>query len=345
MLFLDEVARPLRLVDGLERLDRLDALDRYQGEIVAAVQRLLADPSADVLAVTQAIAHVNDTLTRRLLALGESALGARPCDYAWLALGSHGRGEQVLSSDQDSALAHADGAEGAEAYFLALAELVVEALSRAGLPRCAGGYMATDWCRPVGELRRLFAAWVDRPEPAALLRAEVFLDVRPVHGDLPVDVLNRTLVLGGSRGPFQVQMARAAVTFRPPLGLFGRLRTVDSLLDVKRAGTAAIVLLARLYALVGGSSARTTPLRLRAAADAKALSRSGADEVAEAYRFLTGVRLRSQLGQVQAGRPADNLVRMDVLTPAERERLTATLRQVRDLQEATASRFATHTVT
>jgi CBS domain-containing protein len=341
----DEVAGCLRLVEDLRSLDQLEALDRYQDEVVAVVARLLADDAVDALAVTHVIASVNDALTGRLLHLGEERLGPRPCDYAWLALGSHGRGEQVLSSDQDSALAYADGVDSGGRYFLRLAELVVPALARAGLPLCDGGFMATGWCRPIGEFQAMFASWVDRPEPRALLRAEVFLDVRPVHGGLSVDVLDRTLVAGGSRGQFQVQMARAAVLFRPPLGLFGRLRTVDAKLDVKRAGTAAVVLLARLYALAGGSSARSTLSRLQAAADAGTMSRPGAAGLAEAYRFLTALRLRAQVAQVLAGLPTDNLVPLDVLTADERSHLRTVLRDVRDMQEATAIRFATHTVT
>jgi CBS domain-containing protein len=343
---LDQVAQPLRLVEGLSSLDGLEALDGYQSEILAVVRRLLTEPATDVLAVTQAIAHVNDALTRRLLELAERELGPPPAAYSWLALGSHGRGEQVLSSDQDSALAFADDApDTAAGYFLELADHVVTALARAGLPLCDGGYMATSWSRPIGEYRAMFHEWVDRPVPEALLRAEVFLDVRPVHGRLAVDVLDRTLVVGGARGPFRVQMARAAVTFRPPLTLFGRLRTDDGRLDVKRAGTAAIVLLGRLYALAGGSSARTTVLRLAAAAEAGTLSRQGAAELTDAYRFLTALRLRTQVEQVLAGRPAGNLVRLDDLPQEQRNRLRATLRHVRDAQEATASRFATHTVT
>jgi CBS domain-containing protein len=347
MDLLDQVAPPLRLVDGLDGIDRLDALDGYQEQIVGVVGAVLADPDVDVLAVTQAIAHVNDVLTGRLLALAEAELGQPPCDYAWLALGSHGRGEQVLSSDQDSALAF-DGREDGpwvRDYFGRLAELVVSALARAGLPLCDGGYMATSWCLPVGELREMFREWVERPHPEALLRAEVFLDVRPVHGALDVGVLDRTLVSGGTRGPFAVQMARAAVTFRPPLRWTGRLRAKDGMLDVKRAGTAAIVLLGRLYALAGGSSARTTLLRLEAAAAAGTLSRSGAAELAEGYRFLTGLRLRTQVAQVAAGTPPGNVVRLDDLTASERDVLRRTLRHVKDVQDATASRYATHTVT
>jgi CBS domain-containing protein len=343
---LDQAAQPLRLVDGLRRIDCLDALEGYQDETVAVVQGLL-DSNVDALAISQLIGQVNDALTRRLLGLAGAQLGPPPCAYAWLALGSHGRGEQVLSSDQDSALAFddVDAAEDVRGYFLALAELVVPALARAGLPLCAGGYMATNWCRPLAGYREMFHAWVERPEPEALLRAEVFLDVRPVHGTLPVEVLDRILVGGGSRGPFRVQMARAAVSFSPPLGLFGRLRTVDSALDVKRAGTAAIVLLARLYALAAGSSARTTVRRLGAAAAAGTLSRSGAADLAAGYRFLSGLRLRHQVEHVRQGREADNLVPLDDLTAVDRDRLRKTLRDVRDVQEATASRFATHTVT
>lgn len=345
---LDQLSRPLGLVDGLHRIDRLDALGGYRSAVVAELHDLLGapgPPGVDVLKAVRAVAHANDALTRRLLVLAEERLGPPPCAYAWLALGSHGRGEPVPSSDQDNALVLADGAVGADAYFARLADLVVAALERAGLRRCDGGFMATRWCRPLGELQTLFTGWVDRPAPDALLRAEVFLDVRPVHGDLDVDVLDRTLVVGGSRGPFQVQMARAAVTFRPPLTLFGRLRTTDSRLDVKRAGTAAIVLLARLYALAAGSPAKTTLLRLDAAADGGTLSRAGAAQLGEAYALLTGLRLRHQVAQVRAGRVPDDLLRVGDLDRDARDRLLAALRTVRDVQEATASRFATHTVT
>ena len=347
MELLDHVAPPLRLVDGLRRLDDVSSLDGYGPALVASVRALLAD-GADVLAVTAGVAQVNDALTRQLLRLAEAELGPPPAAYAWLALGSQGRGEQVLSSDQDSALAYDDGLAGSpvtDAYFAQLARLVVRGLARAGVPECAGGYLATQWCRPLREYRSLFRAWVARPEPQALLRAEVFLDVRRVHGDLSVDVLDSILVAGGSHGPFKAQLARAAITFRPPLRWFGRFRDPHGLLDVKAGGTAAIVLLARLYALAGGSSARATVPRLEDAAAAGTLSRPGAASLVEAYRFLTDLRLRRQLEQVGTGRAADNLVALDDLSPAQRDALRRTLRHVRDVQEATATRFATHTVT
>ena len=339
----DGVRAPLLAVEALTGLDDLATLDAYSSRMVASVHGLLLE-QVDALEITAAVAEVNDSLTRRLVELAQSRLGPPPCDYAWLALGSQGRGEQVLSSDQDSALAHADGVEAAHGYFPRLAGLVVTALARAGLPMCDGGYMATSWCRPVTELRTMFASWVERPDPESLLRAEVFLDVRPVHGRLPVDGLERALLVGGSRGPFRAQMARAAVSFRPPLNVFGRLRAPGHAVDLKRGGVAAIVLLARLYALAGGSAARTTLLRLSESVAAGTLGELEADALADAYRFLTGLRLRHQVAQVRSGRPADDLLRLDELSSDDHDRLRTALRQVRDVQDTTAAHFATHTV-
>jgi CBS domain-containing protein len=345
MDLLDQVATPLRVIDEVRGIDRLEPLDGYQREVAAVVRQLLADDT-DALQITQAIAHVNDTLTKRLLRLAETELGRPPCEYAWLALGSHGRGELVLSSDQDSAIAVDDRAEGmAIEYFQHLAALVVAALARAGLPLCDGGYMATNWCRRIGDFRAMFRGWVSQPEPDALLQAEVFLDVRPVYGDLSVDVLEGILVAGGFRGQFLIQMARAAVTFRPPIRSFGRPWAKDSTIDVKRGGTAAIVLLARLYALAAHSTARTTVQRLEAAGAAGTLSHAGAGQLVEAYRMLTGLQLRHQVEQVGDGRAADNRVPLDDLSVAERRRLRDFLRVVRDVQAVTDLRFATHSVT
>lgn len=343
----EQVSGPLTLVDGLGDLDRLEALDSYAPEMTDATARLLAE-GVDVLEVTQAVAHANDVLTSRLLDLAEARLGPPPYAYAWLALGSHGRGEQVLSSDQDSALAYGGPRRSAgdpDEYFGRLAELVVDGLARAGIPRCTGGYMATQWRHPLETFTGYFERWVNDPLPSDLLRAEIFLDVRPVHGELDVSRLDDILVAGGRRGTFLKQMAAATVTFRPPVILLGHLHTDHGWLDIKRSGTAAIVLLARLYALAAGTNARTTLLRLRAAAQAGTLSPSGVEQLIDAYRLLTDLRLRHQVEQARAGVPVDNRVRVDRLSSADRRRLREAIRTVRVMQEITSNRYQTHTVT
>ncbi|WP_460798677.1 putative nucleotidyltransferase substrate binding domain-containing protein [Nocardioides pacificus] len=343
----EQLRGPMELVEALHDLDRLDPLDGFGLVLRDATADLLA-AEVDSLQVTQAVAAVNDALTRRLLVLGEARLGPPPCTYSWLALGSHGRGEQVLSSDQDSALAYGGPRRGdadPDVYFAVLATTVVDGLARAGIPRCSGGFMATSWRRPLDDYAAFFHRWVDSALPAELLRAEVFLDVRPVHGDLDVSRLAGILEAGRGHGAFMLQMARAAVAFRPPLVIGRHVRTAHGNLDVKRGGTAAIVLLARLYALAAGSAARTTSLRLEAAREAGTLSVSGVDSLLDAYRLLTGLRLRHQIGQAAEGTTPDNLVPLAALSATERQRLLAALRTVRRMQAITERRYQTHTVT
>ena len=339
---------PVRVIDEIGDIERLEPLDAYQAQVIDLVRSGLAD-GIDAVDVSGAIADANDSLTRRLLSLAETSLGPPACRYRWLALGSHGRREQVLSSDQDHAIAYERPAPGEETaardYFTRMARLVVPGLTRAGIPLCAGGYMATSWCRPLDEFEQLFRGWIGEPQPAALLQAEVFLDVRGCHGDLSTDVLERILLAGGSRGPFRVQMAREAVRFRPPFGWFGRLRAPGSTVDLKLGATTAIVLLARLYALTAGSTEHSTVPRLQAASAAGTLSPIIAGSLIDAYHFLTDLRLRHQMEQVGEGLPADNRISLDWLTSEQRLLLRTALRVVRDVQDITAMRFSTSSVT
>jgi CBS domain-containing protein len=337
----------LATVERLTHVDRWAPLDTYRHQVLELIRSGLA-AEEDPLRISARVAEANDALTRRLLQLAEADLGPPPLRYQWLALGSHGRQEQVLSSDQDHAIAYERPPPGqelsAESYFRELAGLVVPALAHAGLPLCTGGYMATSWCQPLDAYAAMFRGWVQEPQPLALLRAEVFLDTRACHGDLATDVLDRILLLGGTRGPFRAQLARAAVTFRPPLARFGRLRGRGAVVDVKLGGAAAIVLLARLYALTAGSPEHNTVRRLRASADAGTLSSATVESLIEGHRFLTGLRLRHQVDQVLRGEPADNRIPLEILTVEQRQRLRATLRFVRDLQDVTAMRFSTSSV-
>jgi CBS domain-containing protein len=334
-----QATSPLALLRRIEGLDSAtDALAGYAGEVAAVAEALLKG-GLDVLQIARVIATLNDALTVRLLRQAEDALGPPPCPYAWLTLGSGGRMEQVLLSDQDNALAYLEDTEPARAYFDALATHVVAGLIAAGFPPCPGGYMATNWRRSLAEWRELFRGWVEIPAPQALLEAEVFMDFRSVHGELALEPLDAILASAGRRGLFLHQLARAALTFRPPLGRFGRLRRDGGTIDLKAGGIAAIVMLARLHSLAAGATPRPTLERLDAAADAGTLSRGGSEALADTFRFLTRLRLREQLRNLHAGAALGNRIDPDALSAFERRRLKEALRAVRRQQEATGLRF------
>jgi CBS domain-containing protein len=338
-----QVRAPLMLLGSIESIDSPDALEGYAEGIAATAESLLAG-GLEPVRIARVIASLNDALTRRLVHLAEAELGEPPCDYAWLALGSEGRMEQVLLSDQDNALAFADASEEARRYFEALAERVVGGLLRAGFPPCPGGYMATNWSLSLDEWRRRFGGWVAVPGPQALLEAEVFLDFRPVSGELSLAPLDEALLEGGRRPLFLAQFARVATKFAPPVGRLGRIRSIGGQVDLKRGGIAAIVLLARLHALAAGSTARSTLERLRHAAAGGALSTQASDELADAFRLLMRIRLREQLRMRAAGRAPEDRVPLGDLSPLERRWLRDALQTVALAQRSVAARFHTESI-
>ena len=330
---------PLYFLRQLENLETHNLVRRYALEIAGTVEMLFRG-GLDVAQIGRIIANLNDALIRRLLRLSEQALGPPPTPYAWLVFGSEGRMEQTLLTDQDNALVYLDDTPEARDYFKQLSQRVIDDLIRAGFPPCPGGYMATNWCRPLAEWEKLFNSWVQTPEPQALLEAAIFFDFRSVYGELSVEPLEGIIEGAGERGIFLSHLTGNALEFRPPLGFFRRIRTDETgQVDIKAGGIAPIVGLVRVYALEAGARARPTLERLEAAQTAGVLSQDGAETLNEMYRFLLQLRLRDQLTALENGQPPDNKVRLKNLSPVEKRHLKEAFTAIREIQESAAQRF------
>jgi CBS domain-containing protein len=286
------------------------------------------------------VARLNDALVDRIVRLAEADLGPPPCRWAWLALGSEGRMEQTLLTDQDNALVWEDAGDEAGRWFGAFAERVNADLEAAGFPRCPGGYMARAWNGPLAEWTHRFEEWVDAPSPEAVLRAAIFFDFRRVAGALDLAPLEQVLAGAGAKPVFLRFLARAALEFKPP-PLLGVTLRGKATVDLKLHGIAPVVLLARCYGIELGGEARNTVGRLEAAVKAGRLPEDTFAAVAEAYRFLVGLRLRLQLDRLRRGGAPSSAVPLADLTGVERGHVKDALRAVKSFQEAGALHFRT----
>jgi CBS domain-containing protein len=326
---------PVAAIRAVERLSSREGLAGYGTRVSEMVSSLLA-ARIDPLAIAQLVARLNDALLRPVMRWAEADLGPAPAPYAWMALGSEGRMEQTLLTDQDNALCFADEGAAGRAWFQALAERVNGDLEAAGFPRCRGGYMARNWLGSLGEWRERFQGWIRQPSAQALLEAAVFFDFRRVAGKLDVEPLQAELAEAREQPLFLRFLAQEALRFAPPPALLLRVRGESSVVDLKRQGIAPIVALARCYALEVGSGARPTLDRLDAAERAGRISPEMRENVAEAYRFLVGLRLRLQLRMLAAGRPVVDGVALSELTPVERTRLKESFHAVKAWQDLAA---------
>ena len=212
--------------------------------------------------------EINDHLVCRVLSLVEEALresgGDTPVAYCWLALGSEGRREQTLVTDQDNALVYADvpGREDAAAeYFPRLGERVCTWLKEVGVEYCDGDVMASngEWCQPLSAWKEYFRKWVRVPEPEAVLNSSIFFDFREVHGDaaLAAELRGHVAQLLAPRpGMFFNLLAQAVVDKELPVGLFGRISVEtrgsrEDVFDIKQP-IARICELTRLQGLWHG---------------------------------------------------------------------------------------------
>lgn len=318
----------LRRVEGLASREALPGHAAGMAELVGT----LHGGGLEAPEIAALVARLDDALLRRIAGWAEAELGPAPAPWAWLALGSEGRRERTLPTDQDHALVYADAGAGARGWYERLAERVTADLEAAGYPRCPGGCMATRWHGTLTEWRGRFDGWVDAPSPRAILESGIFFDFRPVAGALPLAPLDEVVAGAAAKPVFLRFLAKAALEFHPPPALVLTLRG-GARLDLKSQGIAPVVGLARCQGLEAGGRGRGTLERLEAAARAGVVDEGIFAAVDGAYRFLAGLRLRLQLRDLAEGRPASNEVALSALSAVERSRLKEAFRAVRRWQE------------
>lgn len=331
----------LRHIGGdIRNAENLDALKRSAQDIRQLTHNMMAQGIA-AEQLTQIISTLNDLLTSRIIELELKDSPVRQIAFCWMALGSEGRFEQTLNTDQDNGILFQVGA-GQEAgalreVILPFAKRVNLALAECGFPLCHGQVMASNpkWCLSQAEWQDTFAEWIDHGAPMDLMHATIFFDFRPLYGAEHLagelrDWLRET-VRQNTR--FLHQMAANALKNRPPLGLMRDFVTGDDhTLDLKLNGITPFVDAARIFSLANGGRQTNTVGRLRELAAMEYLRAADADAYIDAFLFIQMLRLRLHHQQSGEGLPLSNHTDPDSLNQLDRRILKEAFRQARKLQ-------------
>lgn len=300
--------------------------------------RSLLSQGVQARQLTALISHLNDVLTERLLELKAAQHGVDLARLCWLALGSEGRSEQTIATDQDNALILPDDITAPQRQqALAFARDVNEALDACGYPLCKGGIMAGNpaCCLTLREWRERFSQWIEHGAPQDLLNASIYFDFRPLAGDLALaQALRGEVNVAASRVPrFLKQMALNALTRIPPLSWVGGIAADDGgRIDLKLQGTAIFVDAARLYALSRGLAATGTRERLEAVGPVLGVEVAEYEAWVRGFEFLQMLRLQIQLEGVATGEEPNHIV-VDSLNDIDRRILKEAFRVARTLQQ------------
>ena len=329
-------------IDAAHHVEDLAAPAR---EIQAQVERLHRQGVK-----AEAIAEITSDLNRRLfLRLYElTATPAIRAQGCLILMGSEGRGEQTVRTDQDNGLLLAAPVPEAELH--AFRDSFSGALETFGFPPCPGNVMVRNplWSQPIEGLVRQLRVWVMERTPEAAMNIAIFADADAVTGRRELLDRAKASLVEMLKGE-QVLLARFAGLIEsfetPTMGVLQALMLTvgvgSEAIDLKRSGIFPIVHGVRVMAIDRGILANATAARIAALSEpGEPLDADFAKELVSALRIFMEFRLRSQLEAVRRGSvEGESLVHPSRLSSGDRDLLRDALRIVRRFRELVSSRY------
>lgn len=304
-LLSEHAQSPLLFIQSVKSAWSVNELKEKWEKVPEVVSQLL-ERGVNAAVVNQIVTTISDAILHRVIEGVLKVVPEPPAKFAFFVLGSEGRKEQTLLTDQDNAIIYEDKAnvhrEEVRAYFLHFATLVSERLDRIGFSFCKGGYMAQnpEWTHSLSHWKRNYNDWINQGGKQSVINVTTFFDCRFIYGEpeLLTNLFDHIKgLLKKATSKFYLSMANNALLYEPPITFFNTIRTFEDkerkVVDVKKAMT-PIVDLARMMALRNGIEDTNTGERLVALRQKGALNHHSFKEINQAYYYLMGLRLKAQ---------------------------------------------------
>jgi CBS domain-containing protein len=343
---------PYFLIQEIKRAKIPDQLENIHSRLPGImIEPIKGGVQPDTL--SKLITTIADAILEKIITFAVEKAGPPPCGFAFLVMGSEGRNEQTLKTDQDNAIVYQDVEDPEEAkrvqsYFIDLATDICTWLDKAGFVFCEGNNMAQnpDWCQPISVWKRYFHGWIHAANPEDLLKSSIFFDFRWGWGSKQLtDELSEFLFtsLENWSGFFR-NMVENALYFKPPLGFFRNIvvqskgEHKDSF-DIKRA-MMPIIDFARIYALKHAIHETNTLVRLEKIHGKRLLTGEEYDDIAQSYRYLMNLRFVRQITAIteESGK-ADNFINPKNLSRIDQTMLKEIFRRVEGIQQKMSIEF------
>jgi CBS domain-containing protein len=321
--------------------------------IHSRLEKMLLDPiknGANAEYITRLITTFSDAIIDKIIRFSLDKMGNPPCGFAFLTMGSEGRGEQTLISDQDNAIVFEDSNDpkGAKAYFDALAQLICDQLDMAGYRFCDGNNMAKNpqWCQPLSQWKSYFNTWIRTSNPENLLHSSIFFDFRGTWGDMDLADQLKDYLLTSIKGwsGFLRHLTENTLYFKPPLTRFNNfiVKTEGEQkgsLDIKLA-MLPLIDLTRVYALKNGISQTNTLTRLFRLYTRNAITSKEYIDIVRAYNFLMQLRFLRQITTIMdEENTPDNYINPHNLSALDQRMLKEIFKMTEKLQQNMGIQF------
>ncbi|AIZ65346.1 signal transduction protein (plasmid) [Hymenobacter sp. DG25B] len=343
-LLSDLAQSPFMFIQAVKLAQSTRELKR-RWEMVPDIVSQLLSRGVKAEIVNQVISTVADTIALKVIENVLAEHGPAPARFVFMVLGSEGRQEQTLLTDQDNAIIYEDKAneqrELVRAYFLRFAAAVSDQLDHIGLHYCTGGFMAKNskWTHSLSHWKRNYHTWMSESNAETVMQFATFFDCRYLYGEASLMeelqvFLHQELTQPLDR--FLFFMARNALQYEPPLTFFRSFRTFaqegHQVFDLKKT-MSPIVDLVRVYALKHQIFSTNTGERLARLREKGVFKEKEYQELLQAYYYLMGMRLKKQAHQLSSDRtPPTNYLDPSTLTQVEQVTLKEIFKVIGDFQ-------------
>lgn len=300
--------------------------------------------------ISKIIAQINDAVIARAIEIALKKMPSPPpTDFSWIAIGSQGRKEQLLFTDQDNAIIFNDVPEdkykATKDYFLKLGKLVSKSLNKIGFEYCEADMMASnpDWCKSITEWKEQFNDWILNPDNKAILLASIFFDFSHVYGKKSlVDALSDSIyeTLDEDLLFFKF-LGRDALKNPPPLGFFKQFAVEKNLeqkdlFNIKNRAIMPLVDAARLLILQKKiKGVNNTGDRFEKLAEIDQNNKELYHSCAYAFKALSKFKTKQGLLHNNSGK----FIKIETLTKEEQLKLRRCFKPINDIQEVLKLRF------
>jgi CBS domain-containing protein len=352
-LLVIQANNPAVLIRSIFRAKHTRSLKELRNSAEQLLQKYLYQ-EVSIAYISTIMTEINDAIIQRCIELGlkemdDAGYGRPKESFCWLAMGSEGREEQLLRTDQDNALIFEDPAPAKEdlvkSYYLQLSEIITKKLYECGFDYCPGDMMASNpnWCMSLSDWKTQFSSWMLHPEPKSVMMTTIFFDYRPIYGNtnLSEQLTAHIFETISEQEIFLSFLAKDALKNPPPLTFFRNIMVERSgehknEFDIKMrammplADAARVLILSQKLGKVNNTFRRFDKL-----AELEPQNKELYEQAADAYEILMRYRALQGLKNKNTGR----FFNPSELTKMERINLRNAFQPISDLQSLLNMRF------
>lgn len=347
-LIVSQASNPGVLIKEIKRSQDAKDLKKVRTKLADLIQVSMIK-NIPLSHITNIASEINLAIVKRSVELSILELGSPPARFAWLSIGSQGRKEQLLLSDQDSILIFEDVAadkyRDVKDYFLKLAKKTVGTLEKVGYDICPNGHVASNiqWCKSLTDWSKQYSNWMTTPSEKSNAISSLFFDYEIAFGEPRIEETITDLIFSNIKknNQFFDYLGNDVLRKPAPLGFFRNFNVEEEGIDkdkfdIKTRALMPLIDGARLFVLSQNiKGINNTYLRFKQLAMVDPKHSEIYLDCAEAFQVLSKIRTLEGLKNDNTGQ----FINLHELNKVDKERLKNALSPMKALEELIKDKF------